>query len=410
MKIYFETYGCALNKGDTYSMMTLLKESKHEIVDDQNSAEVLVINTCAVRMETEEKMKKRIAELSRTGKKLIVAGCLAGAEPGLVSSLSPNASVIGPQSIGDIVKAVESPGKLISLDGEAPSNLPKIFEGLISVLPIADGCAGSCNFCITKLARKTLRSYTPRKIVETVREMIKRGAKEIELTGQDTAAYGLDMGGMGLADLVREVSSLDGDFMIRVGMMTPELALRQLDQLLEAWDNPKVYKFFHLPVQSGSDETLKAMNRKYTVDEFRYLVKEIRKKFSPVNITTDIIVGHPGEDDDAFEETLNLMKEMRFERIHIAMYSLRPNTRSSMMKQVPGPVKKERLKRAVSLYEELSRDVHREYVGKRMRVLVLEKGKGDTVIGRTINYIPVILRNVKLGEWYDVRIDDSSFF
>ncbi|ABP94832.1 MULTISPECIES: tRNA (N(6)-L-threonylcarbamoyladenosine(37)-C(2))-methylthiotransferase [Metallosphaera] len=411
MRIYFETYGCALNKGDTYSMMTLLKGRNHEIVNSEEQADVLVINTCAVRMETEEKMKKRILELSKTGKKLVVAGCLAGAEPGLVMSLAPQSSLIGPQSIGDVVKAVESRERIVSLHGELPSVLPSVFEGLISVIPIADGCAGSCNFCITKLARKELRSYPPRMIVETARKAIEKGAKEIELTGQDTAAYGLDLGrDIRLADLVGEVSSLEGDFMVRVGMMTPELAMRQLDDLLDAWDNPKVYKFFHLPVQSGNDQVLRAMNRKYTLDEFREIVREIRKRFPLVNITTDIIVGHPGEDENAFEDTLNLMKELRFERIHIAMYSLRPNTRSAMMTQVPGPIKKERLKRAVTLYEELSREIHREYVGRKMKVLVLENGKDNTKIGRTLNYIPVIVKDADLGKWYEAEITDSSFF
>lgn len=186
--------------------------------------------------------------------------------------------------------------------------------------------------------------------------------------------------------------------------------MRQLERLLDAWDNSKVYKFFHLPVQSGNDHVLRVMNRKYTVDEYREIVKEIRKRFPLVNITTDIIVGHPGEDEAAFEDTLRLMKELRFERIHIAMYSLRPNTRSAMMIQVPGAVKKERLKRAVSLYEELSREIHREYVGRRMKVIALENGKGDTQIGRTLNYIPVILRGAELGKWYEVEITDSSFF
>ncbi|QKR01101.1 tRNA (N(6)-L-threonylcarbamoyladenosine(37)-C(2))-methylthiotransferase [Metallosphaera tengchongensis] len=411
MRIYFETYGCALNKGDTYSMMTLLKERNHEIVGDPGDADVLVINTCAVRMETEEKMKKRIKELREMGKKLIVAGCLAGAEPGLVNSLAPEASLVGPQSLEEIASAVESKTKVISLAGKSPQILPRVFDGLISVVPIADGCAGSCNFCITKLARKNLRSYPLRAIVSTVRELVNRGAKEIELSGQDTAAYGLDLEGkVSLPQVVNEVTSVDGDFMVRVGMMTPELAWRVLDGIIEAWSHPKVYKFFHIPVQSGNDEVLRVMNRKYRVEEFKELVKELRRKFPLSNITTDIIIGHPGEDEEAFQDTLNLIRELRFERIHIAMYSLRPNTRSAMMQQVPGPEKKERLRRAIELYEKVSHEVHREYVGKTFRVLALEKGKGNSIIGRTINYIPVILQGVELGKWYDVKITDSSFF
>jgi len=215
---------------------------------------------------------------------------------------------------------------------------------------------------------------------------------------------------VGLPDLVREISSVEGDFMIRVGMMTPDLAMRRLDEIIEAWSHPKVYKFFHIPVQSGNDRVLRLMGRKYTVEEFKALVKEIRSRIPQSNITTDVIVGHPGEDEDAFKDMLDLMRELKFERIHIAMYSLRPNTRSSMMPQVPGDVKRRRLKEAVSLYEELSLEVHKKYVGREMRVLALERGKGESVLARTENYIPVVLDMVELGRWYDVKIIDSSFF
>ncbi|EHP70667.1 MiaB-like tRNA modifying enzyme [Metallosphaera yellowstonensis MK1] len=411
MKVYFETYGCTLNKGDTLTMMSLLRERKHQLTNDISSADVIVINTCTVRMETEEKMKKRIKELVSTGKKLVVAGCLAGAEPALVTSLAPSASLIGPQSLESVVKAVEGDSRVVEIGSKPPTLLPKVHEGLIAVIPIADGCAGHCNFCITKLARRILRSYSMRAIKEAVQESVRRGAKEIELTGQDTAAYGLDLGGLvGLPDLVREISSVEGDFMIRVGMMTPDLAMRRLDEIIEAWSHPKVYKFFHIPVQSGNDRVLRLMGRKYTVEEFKALVKEIRSRIPQSNITTDVIVGHPGEDEDAFKDTLDLMRELKFERIHIAMYSLRPNTRSSMMPQVPGDVKRRRLKEAVSLYEELSLEVHKKYVGREMRVLALERGKGESVLARTENYIPVVLDMVELGRWYDVKIIDSSFF
>lgn len=411
MKVYFETYGCALNKGDTYIMMTLLQKRNHEIVSDITNADVIVLNTCDVRLETGERMKSRIKELRKYGKKLVVAGCFASAEPAVVKMLAPEASIVGPQSLTKIVDAVENNSKIFAISPEKIEETPRVFEGKIAIIPVVDGCAGDCNFCITKLARKVLRSYPVRSIVNAVREAVKSGAVEVELTGQDIAAYGLDLGGkIKLSDVLESVLSIEGDFMIRIGMMTPEQFARDIDGILEALKHPKMYKFLHLPVQSGDDNVLKLMNRKYTVDEYKEMVKEVRQKIPNVNITTDIIVGHPGEDESAFENTLNLMKELKFEKIHLAMYSIRPNTKSALMPQVPDAIKKERMRIAYKLYEDISLQIHKEYVGKRTRIITTEKGKGNTVIGRMINYIPVIVENAELGRWYEVEITDYSFF
>ncbi|AWR93329.1 tRNA (N(6)-L-threonylcarbamoyladenosine(37)-C(2))-methylthiotransferase [Acidianus brierleyi] len=411
MKVYIETYGCALNKGDTYIMMTLLKDKNHEIVSSPKDADVLVLNTCDVRLETGERMKKRITQLNKLGKKLIVAGCFAGAEPGVVSKIAPNASIIGPQALGKIIDATEAKNRVIFLESDAPNHTPRIFMNKIGIIPIADGCAGDCNFCITKLARKKLRSYPLRAIIDTIKDLVSKGAVEIELTGQDAAAYGLDYGGkVKLSDVIREASKVDGNFMLRIGMMTPEQAMRNIDDLIDTFKDPKVYKFFHLPVQSGDDNVLKIMNRKYTVDEYRNLVKEIRKKIPNANITTDIIVGHPGEDENAFKNTLDLIKEIRFEKLHIAIYSLRPNTKSSLMQQIPDSVKTERMKIINSLYEEIARENHSEYLGKVSKVIITENGKDNSKIGRTINYIPVIVQNAEIGKWYNVRINNFSFY
>ncbi len=391
-------------------MMTLLRQRNHEIVTNPKEADVIVLNTCDVRLETGERMKSRIKELRTFGKKMVVAGCFAGAEPGIVKTLAPDASIIGPQALTKIVDAVEG-DKVFSIDVERSEITPRIFEGKIAIIPIADGCAGDCSFCITKLARRTLRSYSMRNIVDAVKEAVKNGAVEIELTGQDAAAYGLDFGGkIKLSDLLNEVLSIEGNFMVRIGMMTPEQFARDIDGILDSMKNPKMFKFLHLPVQSGDDNVLKLMNRKYTVDEYKELVKEARNKIPNVNITTDIIIGHPGEDENAFENTLNLMKEIKFERVHLAMYSIRPNTRSALMKQIPDVIKKDRMKIAYKLYEDLSLSIHKEYLNKRMKVIATEEGKKNSIIGRTLNYIPVVLEGVEIGKWYDVEITNYSFF
>jgi len=214
-----------------------------------------------------------------------------------------------------------------------------------------------------------------------------------------------------LVELLKEILEIEGNYMIRIGMMTPELAFKQIDEILEIIKDKRVYKFLHLPVQSGDDRVLKLMNRKYTVDEYRELVKEIRDKIPIVNITTDIIIGHPGEDDEAFQNTINLIKEIKFERIHLAMYSIRPNTRSASMPQVPDSIKKERMKIANEVYEEVAYSVHSEYLGSNALVLTTELGRKGSIIGRTINYIPVVIKDYdKLGEWINVKITEASFF
>jgi MiaB-like tRNA modifying enzyme len=411
-KIFIDTYGCALNRGDSYIMMTLLQERGHIIVNSPNEADIIIVNTCTVRLETEERMKQVIMNYNKLNKKLIVAGCMASAEPAVVLSIAPNVSLLGPQAVERVTEVVESQTPLRILEGTKATTTPKVFSSKIAIIPIADGCAGDCSFCITKIARRKLRSYPLREIVNAVRESVKNGAVEIELSGQDTAAYGLDLGGnIKLSDLVREVSNIEGDFMIRIGMMTPDLAMRDLDGIIEVLKEPKVYKFIHLPVQSGDDRVLKLMNRKYSIEEYKQIVKEIRKKIPIVNITTDIIIGHPGEDEEAFQNTLSLIRELKFERIHMAMYSIRPNTRSALMPQVPDSVKKLRMREANKVYEEVALEIHREYVGSITKALVTEEGKKGTKIGRTINYIPVIIENnVELGKWYDVRINDATYF
>jgi MiaB-like tRNA modifying enzyme len=412
MRVYIETYGCALNRGDSAIMATVLSERGHKITENLNEAELVIINTCAVRLETEERMKQRIRELRRTGKRLVVAGCLAGALPATVSALAPEASILGPQAVERIAEVVESPERQVILEGTKAVKVPRMFEGKIFIVPIADGCAGECSFCITKLARRKLRSYPMREIVEAVKEAVAKGAVEVELTAQDTAAYGLDLGGsVRLPDLVEKVAEIEGYFMVRVGMMTPEQAMSIVDGLVEVLNMEKVYKFVHLPVQSGSDKVLKLMNRKYTIDEYKRLVKELRSKVPGLSVATDIIVGHPGEDEEDFQQTLDLMRELRFERIHLAMYSTRPNTVSAGLPQVPDSVKKERMKVAMGLYESIAYDIHSEYVGKTVDVLTTELGRKGSVIGRLRNYIPVVVKNESsLGNWVKVVVKEASFY
>lgn len=412
MKAYIETYGCTLNHADSITIQAILEDNFFLLVDDEKDADVIVLNTCVVRKETEDRMKQRIRDLSMTGKKLIVTGCMASSMPRTISTLSPNASIISPQSIIRFSEVLASPSKKVILEPGEPFLPERRGTGIISIIPIQDGCASNCSFCETKLARQVLRSYPLDDIVSTSRRAIENGAKEIELTGQDTATYGLDRkDNFSLPDVVRSILSIPGDYRIRIGMMNPRHALRISRGLIDVLREDRVYKFLHIPVQSGSDNVLKVMNRDYNISEFLTLVRMMRENIAEINITTDIIVGHPGEEEYDFEKTLKLMENVRFERIHIAMYSIRPNTASSRLPQIPDSVKKERASRANRLYEDIASDIHSKYLGKEVEVLVTETGRRGTPIGRTNNYIPVVIEGeVKMGERVHVLVDDFTFY
>ncbi|MEB3861216.1 MAG: tRNA (N(6)-L-threonylcarbamoyladenosine(37)-C(2))-methylthiotransferase [Desulfurococcales archaeon] len=416
-RYYMETYGCSLSEFDSLTMASILESRGYARAESPEEADVVIINTCAVRLDTEYRMVERITELRGRAKRLVVAGCLAKSRPGLVARIAPEASLVSPQNATRIVEAVESSGRVVLLQGRRDTSwmpVPPLRDRIATIM-IEEGCLNDCSFCISKHARRELRSYPPRLIVETVARLVEKGAREIRLTGLDTAAYGRDLPGRPtLADLVSMIlDKVEGDYRIRIGMMTPELVLDILDDLLDAYKDERVFKFFHIPVQSGDDGILKIMNRKYTVSEFKGLHSKVKARFPDSMFATDIIVGHPGEGEEEFMATVRLVEELQFERVHLAQYSIRPHTKAAAMKQVPDPVKKERSRRLMRIIEEIGERIHRRYIGMRVRALVTERSfRSWSMTARLDNYFPVVLplREELMGEWVDVVVEDASFF
>lgn len=418
MRVYIETYGCALNKGDSSIMRTVLARRGHSIVDSIGEADVIIINTCTVRYDTEQKMVKRIRELrsysSRYGKKLIVAGCMAKAQPYLVAKIAPEASLVSPQNASRIWVAVESPERVVMLDGGRDRACIGLWlEGRIAVIPIQEGCLGDCSFCIVKHARRSIVSYPIEVIVDTAKKLVDNGAVEVELTGQDTSTYGIDLyGKQVLPELLRKLVKVEGDFMIRIGMTNPDTLRNIIDDLTDAMKHPKVYKFMHIPVQSGSNKVLRIMRRRYSVEEFIEIVETLRKKIPGVTIATDIIVGHPGETEDDFKQTIELLKRVEPERVHIAQYSTRPNTLAARLPQVDTKTKKRRVLKILKVVEEIGLKKNKEFIGSTARVLLVENTKPYPT-ARLYNYTPVVITNMRgIGEekWVKVRITDATFF
>ena len=421
MRVYIETYGCALNKADTSLMKALLQKCGCEVVSSIEDADVIIVNTCTVRLDTEQRILKRLKKLKeiakKTNAKLVIAGCMVSAQPYTLHKLVPEASLISPQNIHNICEVVWSRETKFLIKGERDtSKLPLHIEGSIAVIPIAEGCLGNCAYCITKIARRRLRSYPPQLIVDAVRKAVESGAVEIDLTAQDTASYGLDLGPEGprLPDLISEIlRRVSGNYFIRVGMANPDTLEPILDDLIEVLKEPRVFKYVHIPLQSASNHVLKVMRRKYTFEEFKYIIRRLRSRIPEVTIATDIIVGHPGEDKEAFRTTLEAVRELMFDKVHLAQYTPRPRTEAAAMPQVPDPVKKRRSTILAKLIEKVGLTVNKQYVGSYAEAVLTHLSFRGSVIGRLFNYKPVVLIDADpnlIGSQMHVLIQDATFY
>ncbi|MEM0240700.1 MAG: tRNA (N(6)-L-threonylcarbamoyladenosine(37)-C(2))-methylthiotransferase [Candidatus Nezhaarchaeales archaeon] len=395
MKVYIETYGCWLNKADSDTIVSILREGGHEIVDSPTIADAIVINTCAVRAETERKIAKRIKELeslrSRHGyKKIIVTGCLARARPAFIASISPSASIIGPNALQLVLDALRERVINIGPDRREEFKLPT-YDGSSKrlIIPVAVGCLGSCSYCIMPISRGRLSSCPPQRILELFSSALSKGVKEVYLVAQDLASYGLDIG-TNLPSLLRSLLRNEGDYVVRLGMMEPSTLAAIADELKHFYLDARVYKYLHLPLQSGSDKILKLMNRKYTVDLFTKLVNLFRSEVD-IFLATDVIVGFPGETDEDFEQTCKVLEKLVPDKVHVARYAMRPFTKASSLPQLSDYVKKRRSRILSELVKELMLKRNIRYVGKEVDVLLTDVAPRGGLLGRMVDYRPVVI-------------------
>ena len=391
-KFSIETFGCTANKGDEMRMRAILRNAGHEIAETRE-ADVVIVNTCTVTKRTELNVIKRLKELKKKGKKVVVAGCMAAAQPELVESiLGADVTMVTPQDI-------------YSYNNEQELD----FNGVIAVVPIAMGCVGKCSYCIVKQARGDLRSYKPEKICKAVRNAVERGAKEIRITSQDCSAYGWDSPSLKLPALLDLVTSVEGDFRIRVGMMNPFTVIHILDELLDAFDSTKIFKFFHVPVQSGSDKVLGDMRRNYKAADFVEIVNSIRRRFKYSTICTDFIIGFPTETEEGFVSSLNLLETVKPEKVNITRFSPRPGTEASKLKDLLEREKKRRSRIFSSFYHALASEKNKELKGKKLPVLVTEQGKRGGVIGRDPSYREIVIKkDLPLGASCKVEVKEAK--
>lgn len=406
-RVYMEVYGCAVALGEALALERVLKRDGFEIVRKPEEADVAILITCTVRTDSELRMIKAYERLSKKVRKVVVAGCLPSAQPGLVKTKMRGAVMLPLGTYDKVVEAIRG----TSLKREYRDWIEdiEVYDGKL-IIPVADGCLNNCTFCITKKARQRLVSMRIEKVLEIVKKHVEK-VSEIWLTAPDLAAYGVDRG-YTLVDLLDKLLMIvpEGK-MIRLGMMSPDTFLKIEDDLLNLLKDVRVYKFLHLPLQSASDKVLKLMRRRYSYEEYREMVKRIRKVLLDPTIATDILVGFPGEEDEDFEMTLKALEELAFERVHLAQYTPRPRTLGALMKQVPDPIKKERSRRAMKVVERVGKEVHKRYVGGTFKVLVNEfDSKHSTYVGRLHNYIPVIVKNAEGRGWYEIEVTQYTFY
>tara|TARA_Y100001970_G_scaffold275995_1_gene378060 strand:+ start:715 stop:1938 length:1224 start_codon:yes stop_codon:yes gene_type:complete len=399
VSIWFEGYGCTANQGETIEMRDRANELGHRIASNPEIAETIVLGTCTVLESTQNKMEKRISELMDQGKNVIVSGCMATADAKVLGEKFPEAPLVSP---GDL----EGLGDLIGRGGCKPE---KFDSPLAAILPISSGCLGRCTYCATVRARGRVTSRSVNDIFFKAQYAIDSGSKEILLTSQDNGAFGADSNSS-LEFLLRELSHLEGDFRLRVGMLNPMLVSGRSEAMAEAWADSRIYKFMHLPIQSGSQKILDSMVRDHTLDEFWEVVNVFRKHYPEMMIITDIITGFPGETDQDHQDTVDLLNALSPDLVNVTRFSPRKGTPASKYKRVNGRIVKKRSRELTSLRKKLGAKSFKRFVGKQISILTVENQKKGSTLCRDDNYRPVILKKeLPLGEFYDVRITDSEY-
>jgi threonylcarbamoyladenosine tRNA methylthiotransferase CDKAL1 len=418
MRVFVKSFGCSANLADGEVLAGCLAAAGYELVASASEANIVVYNTCAVKGPTENRVISVLKRVPK-GKKVIVAGCLPLVNFERLRREVRFDGAVGPgagNAIAAVLKRVLEGERVVdlaaALNAKPELGLPRErLNPVVSVVPVSYGCLGSCAYCCVVFARGHLRSCTVEEVVKRVRKDLAAGAREFWVTSQDTACYGRDIG-TNLAALLNALSGLEGSFRVRVGMMTPNMVADVLEDLVEAFRSEKVFKFLHLPVQSGNDHVLKRMRRFYTVREFREIVDAFRAAFPEVTVATDVICGFPGETREAFESTLRLICEVKPDIVNVSKFFARPRTAAAEMHDdfVELAEIRRRSAEAAKLAKQIALDRNQRWVGWTGEVLVDEKGKvPGSWVGRNFAYKPVAVRSSEalLGKTLRVRVSKA---
>ena len=369
-RVYIETYGCRYNFGDTAKFIEVLKYIGGTLVKSAEEADAVVINTCTVVGATERRMLRRLSRFRDNN--LFVMGCMPAVQRDAIFAVC-TPIIISPTAIRDIYRTIRT-----------------VPVGGVAIVQVAQGCSGSCTYCLARIARGSLKSIPRDEILAEIAAHAAAGSTEIQITAQDVSIWGNDIG-KSLPGLLHAMDKLPGQFMVRVGMMNPASVLGILDDLVDAFAGKHVFKFLHLPVQSGSDRILERMGRAYTVADFEEIVKIFKNRYPDLTLATDIIVGFHHETEEDFSASLELIKRVRPNKINITRYSQRPFTPLSSEKDFPDWIKKDRSRRINARAQEIYDSVNRGHLEKLVRFVVTESIKKGSVMARSPQYLGIVI-------------------
>ncbi|WP_292519756.1 tRNA (N(6)-L-threonylcarbamoyladenosine(37)-C(2))-methylthiotransferase [Methanoculleus sp.] len=368
-RVYIESYGCTYNHADTRRLAAILEGLGCRLTGPDD-ADAVIVNTCTVIGATERKMLRRLATLA--DRDLYVTGCMPVVQEDLIRSVC-TPQIIHPDEIH-----------------ERACGVGTRHAGAVGVVQVASGCVGKCSYCITRLARGRLKSAPLEEILDAVRDLAASGACEIQLTGQDVAAWGLDRG-ESLPDLLQAIAEVPGRFAVRLGMMHPASVLGILEPLVEAYESEKIFRFLHLPVQSGSDSVLQRMQRGYRATDVIRIVDAFRDRYPDMIISSDFITGFPGETDEEFGQTLELLQRAAFVKVNITRYSRRPGTPAAALKDLPERVRKVRSRALLIEADRIYDRYNEHWIGRETPVVATEKNAPGSTVCRNPCYLNVVV-------------------
>lgn len=424
--VYIETFGCQMNKADSENMLGLLEEIGYKKTDELKDADLKILNTCAIREGAEDKVYSylgywRKLKEQRPGSLIAVGGCVAQDAGADLIKRSPGVDIVfGTHNLFRlpelVLKAVQSKKPVVEIIQELPDDLPELpvirQSALSAWVSIIYGCDYNCTYCIVPYVRGREKSRAADQIVKEVKELADAGYKEVVLLGQNVTAYGHDLDpAIHLGDLLRRTGEIEEIKRVRFITGHPrDLKDEIIDAVADVWN---ACEYFHVPIQAGDDRTLRRMARGYKVDFYRNMVEKIRAKMPDAAITTDLIVGFPGETEAEFMNTVNLVEEICFDSCNTAAYSPRPHTPSANWPdQVPEHEKYERLRFLNSVVSEVSHRRNKRYLGKQVEVLVegrsernAERMAGRTRTGKIVNFEG---GEELIGQLVDVTIESAN--
>lgn len=414
--VAFHTLGCKVNTYESNAMLKIFNEAGYQEVDFKQVADVYVINTCTVTNTGDSKSRQMIRKAIRKNPKatICVVGCYSQTAPEEIEKIEGVGVVLGTQYRSDIVKYVdehlETGEMVIKVDNVM--NLRKFedlnidrFKNTRAFLKIQDGCNNFCTYCIIPYARGRVRSRQKESVLNQAQRLVDNGYVEIVLTGIHTAGYGEDLDDYSFYELLVDLVKIKGLKRLRISSIETSQISDEIIDLIGS--NEIIVDHLHVPLQAGSDATLKRMNRKYTTAEYLEKINKIRSYLPNIAFTTDVIVGFPGETDEEFEETYNFIKQVNYSELHVFPYSPRKNTPAAKMKdQVNDQIKHERANRLLQLSKELNHEFALKQIGKTLKVL-FEKRDGEYLIGHADDYLKVKVKTADnlIGEIVTIKID-----